>query len=78
MSPQFQRVHRPPVANYRPIFMTSVFSNVFERLVSARPGRFMEHSGVLPTHQFAYRKGLGTCEALLFVSHTEQTALESG
>ena len=38
----------------------------------------MEHCGVLPTTQFAYRKGLGTCAALLRVSHTLQSALESG
>ena len=38
----------------------------------------MEHSGVLPTTQFAYRKGLGICDALLCVSHTLQSALESG
>ena len=39
---------------------------------------FVECSGVLPTTQFAYRKGLGTCDALLCVSHTLQSALESG
>ena len=38
----------------------------------------MESSGVLPTTQFAYRKGLGTSDALLCVSHTLQSALESG
>ena len=31
---------------------------------------------MLPTSQFAYRKGLGTCDALLCVSHTFQSALE--
>ena len=41
-------------------------------------GRFMERSGVLPTTQFAYRKSLYTCDALLCVSHTLQSALESG
>ena len=51
---------------------------VFERLVSVRLGRFMERSGVLLTTQFAYRKGLGSCDALLCVSHTLQSALESG
>ena len=38
----------------------------------------MECSGVLPTTQFAYRKGLGTCDLLLCVSHTLQSTLESG
>ena len=38
----------------------------------------MERSGVLPTTQFAYQKGLGTCGALLHVSHTLQSSLENG
>ena len=38
----------------------------------------VRRSGVLPTTQFAYRKGLGTCDALLCVSHALQSALESG
>ena len=64
------------VPNYRPISITSVLYKVFERLVSVRLGRFMERSGVLPTTQFTYRKGMGTCDALLCVSHTLQSALE--
>ena len=46
--------------------------------MSVRLGRFMERSGVLPTTQFAYLKGLGTYDALSSVSHTLQSALESG
>ena len=38
----------------------------------------MERSGVLPTTQFAYRKGLGACDVLLCVCHTLQSELESG
>ena len=79
MSPQFRKVHRPLRLQITDrLFITSVLSMVFERLVSVRLRRFMEHSGVLPTTQFAYRKGLGTCDALLCVSHTLQSALESG
>ena len=48
------------VANYRPISITSVLSMVLERVVSLRLGRFMECNGMLPTTQFASRKGLGT------------------
>ena len=51
---------------------------MFERLVSDRFGRFMDRIGVLPTNHFAYRKGLGTCDQLLCVSHTLLRALESG
>ena len=51
---------------------------MFELLVSVRLGRLTECSGGHPTIQFAYRKGLGTCDALLCVSHTLQSALESG
>ena len=46
--------------------------------MSIRLGSFMEGTGVLPTTQFAYRKGLGTCDALLCVAHTLQSALELG
>ena len=46
--------------------------------MSVRLGRFIELNGVLPTTQFAYRKRLHTCDALLCVSHTLQSALESG
>ena len=38
----------------------------------------MECSDVLQTTQFTYRKGIGTCDALLCVSHTLQSALMSG
>ena len=37
----------------------------------------MERSGVFPTTQFAYRKGLGTCDALLSLSHTLQSGQEA-
>ena len=46
--------------------------------MSVRLGRFVEPSGGLPTTQFTYRKGLGTCDAFLCASHTLQCALKSG
>ena len=65
-------------SNYRPISVTPLLSKVFKHLVSVRPGCFMECRSVLPTTQFAYRKGLGTCDTLLCVAHTIQSALEMG
>ena len=38
----------------------------------------MERSDNLPSTQFACPKGLGTCDAILCLSHTLQSALESG
>ena len=46
--------------------------------MSVRLWRFMECSGVLPTTQFAYKKGIGTCDALLCVARALQSALEMG
>ena len=46
--------------------------------MSVRLGRFIKCSGVLPTTKFAYWKCLGTCDALLCVSHTLRSVLESG
>ena len=46
--------------------------------MSVRLGRFMECSDVLPTTQFADRKSLGNRDALLCLSHTLQSTLESG
>ena len=65
-------------SNYITIYLTPVLSNVFERLVSVRLGRFMEGRGVLPATLFAYRKVLGTCDAFLCVAHSLQSALEMG
>ena len=38
----------------------------------------MERRHVLPNTQFAYRKGLRICDALLCMSHALQSALERG
>ena len=51
---------------------------VFGRLMPVRLRRFMECTGVLPTSQFANQKDLGSCDSLFYVSHTLQSALESG
>ena len=49
---------------------------VFECLVSVCG--FVDRSGVLPNREFAHRKSLGTCDALLCLSYTLKSVLESG
>ena len=54
----------------------SIFQGVWV-MVSVHHKRFIECCGVLPTTQFPYQKGLCTCDALLGLSLTLQSALES-
>jgi len=68
----------PSLSQYRPISITPVLSKVYEKLVAARLARYFEDSGLLPASQYGFRKGLGTCDALLHISHVVQTALDSG
>ena len=67
-----------PVCNYRSISITLVLYKVFERLISLRFGRFLESSKVLPSHQYSYRKNLGTFDALLYIVNAGQMELEKG
>ena len=71
--PNFEISTSSFVANYTTDF--HIIS--IERLVSVRLGLFMERCGVFPTTQFAYLKGLGTCDVFLCVSHTLQSAVEN-
>ena len=63
-------------SNYRPISLTPILSKVFEHLVSVRLGCFVECRGLLPTTKFACMKCISTCDALLCVAYTLQSALE--
>jgi len=68
----------PFAKDYRPISITPVLSKVYEKLVASRLNRFIESTGVLPNSQYGFRKGLGTTDALLHVSHLLQSSLDKG
>ena len=65
---------------YKIFFSLNIYflSKVFERLISLRFGRFLERSGVLSSHQYSYRKSLGTCDALLDIVCAGQMVLDRG
>ena len=42
---------------------------IFEKIVSRRLIHFLESNSLLPPSQFSYRRGQGTCDALLILSH---------
>ena len=66
------------VCNYRPISITLVLSKVFERLIFLLVVCILERSGVLSSHQYSYRKSLGTCDALLDIVCVVQMELDRG
>ena len=64
------------LSDLKPISIT--LSNDYERLVSSRFCAFMESEGVFLRHQCAYRKGLGTCDALLDMYCAVKAAMNRG
>lgn len=64
--------------NYRPISITPLISRVYERLLAKRLSGYLEANHLLPDCQFAFRKGLGTTDALLTITHHIQVALDRG
>ena len=65
-------------SDYRPISITPVLSKVFEKLMSARLVKYVEQVGAVDSRQYAYRKCLGTSDALLDICCAGQEALEAG
>ena len=65
-------------SEYRPISITPILSKVFERLLAKRLENFVNSHDFLPSTQFGFRKGFGTCDALLTFTSDIQAALDSG
>lgn len=66
----------PFVENYRPIAITSEPSKAYEQMISTSLVWIFWSNCILLSQQYAFRKGLGTCDALLNVPHVLQAAVE--
>ena len=64
--------------NYRPITILPVMSKVAEKLIFIPLYKYLEANAYLPSSQYAYRKKLGTCDALLDISSLVQENLDKG
>ena len=62
-------------SDYRPITITPVLSEVFEHLMAKCLNNFAEKKNLFPHLHFGFRKGLGTCDALLTITNFIQKAL---
>jgi len=56
---------RKLVSNYRPISILPAMSKVFEKLMFDRLGGFLNECGLLTAHQFGFRKGSSTSDAIV-------------
>ena len=63
---------------YSPISITPLGSKVFKKIVAGKLSNFLERNSLLLPSKFLYRRGLGTCDALLTLSHHLQVALARG
>ena len=64
--------------DYRPISITPILSKLYEKLIYRRLFRFVTSKNILPPSQFGFRKGLGTTDALLKLTHDLQYSLDKG
>ena len=53
-------------------------SKVFECLLAKHLNAYAETNDLFPHLQFAFRKGLGTCDALLTIISAVQKSLDTG
>ena len=78
MSPLFKCGHGSSCpSDYSPITITPALSKLFERLLAKRLNAFAEKYNLFPSMQLVFRKGLGTCDAILTITDVLQKALDS-
>lgn len=65
------------VENYRPISVLPVFSKVYERVMYNRLLSFLETNDILYKHQYGFRPGFSTDQALIHVTDNILQALDN-
>ena len=55
-----------------------VLSKVFECILAKHLDAYAETNDLFPSLQFGFRKGLGTCDALLTITSVVQKSLNTG
>ena len=66
------------VGDYRPISIAPALSKAYEKIVAGNLSHFLVNNCMLNPFQVSYGRGLGTCDALLALSHPLQVVLNRG
>ena len=63
-------------ANYRPISLLSTFSKIFEKQMKVHLIKYLESKSILSSHQYGFRSGLSTFDALNSLTRDLYEALD--
>ena len=66
------------VENYRPIFVLPVLSKVLERVVHTQTSAYLDHLGLLYKHQYGFRRGRSTVQAVGHLNNSVLDAMDGG
>ena len=76
--PIFKKGSRLLVSNYRPISLLSNLNKILEKIMHKRIYAFLEKYEILYELQFGFRAGYSTTHALIHMTETIRSALDSG
>ena len=64
--------------NYRPIFLLSVFSKIYEKLIYSRIYSYLDKYNLIFSKQFSFRGGYSTNHAIISITEHIRNLLDSG
>ena len=76
VTPIYKSGERAKVENYRPISVLSVFSKIYEKVMYNRLLPNLEINNVLHKHQYGFRPGYSTDQALIHMTDTIRDAFD--
>ena len=74
--PVFKAGDSYSVTNYRPISILTIFSKIFEKVISSRLENYLEKNNILHENQFGFRRKMSTCTALLQLVDKISTSID--
>ena len=73
--PLHKRKSKSVPSNYRPVSLLCILSKVMESIINRQIVNFLEANHVLSSHQFGFRRGLGTADLLTRLQHEWSSTL---
>ena len=78
VTPLYKAEDKLLVENYRPISVLPVRSKVFERVIHTQMSAYLDHLGWLYKHQYGFRRGRSTAQAVGQLNNSVLDAMDGG